>query len=190
MKKYTVLPGQSLFDIAVSEYGNVSGITWLITDNGLNGPTDRIYEGQVLMIRPDTINVRTKAYLADHPVIATIGPEDQPEGIGFWRLDDYIIGGPVDPDPDPDPDPEPEPDPGLAFLTASSETFENGCVFTIVVNKTGVYSVTFTNLTTNTASTYSNYPFEAGQIAAFGYFNAATTYDIQILTIHTQITTA
>lgn len=91
MKKYIVLPGQSLFDIAVSEYGNVSGTAWLVIDNNLNGPTDRIYPGQELLIRPDTINMRARLYLTDHPTIATITHEDQPEGIGFWALEEYVV---------------------------------------------------------------------------------------------------
>ena len=92
MKTYTVLSGQSLFDVAVTAYGNVSGIVWLIADNlTIKGPTDRIYAGQVLSIRQETINNRAKTYLQDFPAIATISAEDMPEGIGFWRLDEYVI---------------------------------------------------------------------------------------------------
>lgn len=93
MKKHIVLVGQSLFDIAVMAYGDVSGVTWLLADNpALKGPTDRLYDGQVLLLRDETINLRARVYLADFAPIATIAPQDVPEGIGFWRLDEYNIG--------------------------------------------------------------------------------------------------
>jgi hypothetical protein len=93
MKKHIVLPGQSLFDIAVMAYGDVSGIAWLLADNpGLKGPTDRLYDGQVILLRDDTLNLRARVYLQDFTPIATISPQEMPEGIGFWRLDEYNIG--------------------------------------------------------------------------------------------------
>lgn len=92
MKKYTVLAGQSLFDVACSQYGNVSGVLWLIADNPeIKGPTDRIYPGDQLLIRSEVINNRTRLYLQGFPTIATISSEDMPEGIGFWRLDEYEV---------------------------------------------------------------------------------------------------
>lgn len=91
MKKHIVLLRQSLFDIAILRYGNVSGVNYLITDNNLVGPTDRLYEGQELLIRDSAINQRSIIYLNDYDPIATISHEDVPEGIGFWRLEEYII---------------------------------------------------------------------------------------------------
>jgi hypothetical protein len=92
MKKHIVLNGQSLFDIAVIAYGDVSGVAWLLADNrALNGPTDRLQIGQVLTIRDDTLNLRARVYLADYAPIATIAAQDVPQGIGFWRLDEYLI---------------------------------------------------------------------------------------------------
>lgn len=91
MKEYIVKPGQSLFDIAVIVYGSVEGLTWLIHDNGLQGPTDRIESGQKLKIRSQASNARARAYLEVYPVIATISEQEKAEGIGFWRVEDYII---------------------------------------------------------------------------------------------------
>jgi hypothetical protein len=92
MKIHTVQSGQSLFDIAVIRYGDVTGITFLLADNKeLKGPTDRIYAGQQLQYRDQAIDLRRKVYLEDYQVIATIKSEDMPEGIGYWRLDEYII---------------------------------------------------------------------------------------------------
>ena len=91
-KTYTVSTGQSLFDVAVTVYGDVSGVAWLLADNKtLNGPTDRISDGQKLVIRAEAINLRARVFLEDYPVIATIGKEDMSEGIGFWRLDEYVV---------------------------------------------------------------------------------------------------
>lgn len=92
-KTYRVSSGQSLFDVAIIAYGDVSGVAWLLADNAeLKGPTDRIYDGQQLVIRADAINLRARVFLEDYSTIATIGPEDMPEGIGFWRLDEYLVG--------------------------------------------------------------------------------------------------
>lgn len=90
---YVVVTGQSLFDVAVIVYGDVSGVAWLLADNaGLNGPTDRIYDGQRLVIRAErAINLRTRVFLADYLPIATIAPKDMPDGIGYWRLDEYVV---------------------------------------------------------------------------------------------------
>ncbi len=88
---YVVSTGQSLFDVAVTVYGDVSGVAWLLADNAiLNGPTDRIYDGQRLVIRQEAINLRARVFLEDYPTIATIGPEDMPDGVGYWRLNEYI----------------------------------------------------------------------------------------------------
>jgi hypothetical protein len=92
MKEHTVQAGQSLFDIAVIRYGDVTGITSLLADNkDLKGPTDRIYPGQRIKYRDQPIDIRRKAYLEDYQVIATIRGEDMPEGVGFFRLDEYTI---------------------------------------------------------------------------------------------------
>lgn len=92
-RNYTVSAGQSLFDVAVTVYGDVSGVAWLLADNKiLNGPTDRIYDGQRLVIRQEAINLRARVFLEDYPTIATIAPEDMPDGIGYWRLDEYVVG--------------------------------------------------------------------------------------------------
>lgn len=91
MKEYIVKPGQSLFDIAVIVYGSIEGLSWLIQDNNLQGPTDRIGSGQRLKVRSQASNARARVYLEVYPVIATITEPDRAEGIGFWRTEDYII---------------------------------------------------------------------------------------------------
>lgn len=91
MKDYIVKPGQSLFDIAVIVYGSVEGLSWLIQDNNLQGPTDRIESGQKLKIRSQASNARARAYLEVYPVIATISEQEKTEGIGYWRVEDYLI---------------------------------------------------------------------------------------------------
>lgn len=91
MKEHTVITGQSLFDVAITVYGDVTGVIWLVRDNGLSGPTDRIYEGQKLLYRAEAINLRQKIYLQDFPVIATITDKEKPEGIGFWQVQEYEV---------------------------------------------------------------------------------------------------
>ncbi len=91
MKEYTVLPGQSLFDIACTIYGGIEGIFWLIDDNRLNGPTDRILPGDKLKYRSAVVSARVRDYLQGYPIIATIVTADQSEGISFWRLEEYQV---------------------------------------------------------------------------------------------------
>lgn len=91
MKEHIVQSGQSLLDVAVIVYGSVAGLAWLIIDNGLNGPVDRIYEGQVLLYRDEAIDQRKKIYLDEYQTIATIKDVDKPEGIGFWQVDEYEV---------------------------------------------------------------------------------------------------
>lgn len=91
MKNYTILAGQSLFDIALMCYGDVIGVVYLIEDNNLSGPTDRLYVGQILRVRSEPIDMRKKLFLEEYDTIATITQDDMPEGIGYWRLDEYVI---------------------------------------------------------------------------------------------------
>lgn len=174
MKKHIVEPGQSLFDVAVIRYGNVSGITWLLEDNKeLKGPTDRIYPGQVLSIRVAVISIRQKVYLEDFPTIATISAQDMPEGIGFWMLEEYTVGGEVI---------------ELGFVDGSLGFEADGEGYTIhfALTVTGAYTAIFTDDNDVFVNEYQ-FNFEADVVTAFGLF-AAGTYNIQIGTISTQIT--
>lgn len=174
MKKHEVQPGQSLFDIAVIRYGNVSGITWLLADNPiLKGPTDRIYPGQMLNIRASAISVRQKVYLEDFPIIATISAADMPEGIGYWRLDEYVITGEI---------------PDLAFVPELMGYEPELGLYRVffAINLEGQFTVNFTNENNELVRTYDYY-FFPNQQTGFGLF-APGKYNIQIATISTQIT--
>ncbi|MFC5408000.1 LysM peptidoglycan-binding domain-containing protein [Larkinella bovis] len=92
MNNYVVKAGQSLLDIAVEVYGDVEGVHWLIEDNPMvYGATDRLRAGQVLVVRPETVNFRYQAYLQEFAPFATITKDDQPEGVGYWWFDEYTI---------------------------------------------------------------------------------------------------
>jgi hypothetical protein len=92
MKEHIVRTGQSLMDVAVICYGDVAGLVFILADNpALKGPTDRIYEGQVIKYRDEAIDPRKKIYLEDYATIATISKTEMPEGVGFWRLDEYQV---------------------------------------------------------------------------------------------------
>jgi hypothetical protein len=134
MKALLVQPGQSLFDIAVICYGDVTGIVHLLDDNKeLKGPTDRIYPGQMLLYREEPIDLRRRVFLEDYQVIATISAEDMPEGIGFWRLDEYVVSkGP------------------LAFTPGGVYSYDNPntpgtFIIGITVNYTGEYRLIYTS---------------------------------------------
>lgn len=92
MIDYTVLPKQSLFDIAVECYGDVQGVVQILQDNPeIVGPTGPLEAGQLIKIREEKINARAANSLKDHAPFQTIGAEDMPKGIGFWKLKDYVI---------------------------------------------------------------------------------------------------
>lgn len=92
MADYKILPKQSLFDIAIEVYGDVQGVVWLIQDNQLLGPTDPLTPGAKLTVRPAAINARAVVYLADFAPFNTITEADVPQGIGFWKTEEYLIG--------------------------------------------------------------------------------------------------
>ena len=92
MDKYEVKIGQSLFDIAIEVYGDASGVVWLCEDNPqLPGPTGPISAGEILAIRAEKINTRVVGYLAVHAPFQTISERELPTGIGFWRVEDYVV---------------------------------------------------------------------------------------------------
>ena len=93
MATYVVSDGQSVADVALELFGDVLGVFTLLDENpGVFGIADRLLTGQQLNYGGTVINRRVKAYLADFAPIATISEEDKPSGIGFWRLDEYIVG--------------------------------------------------------------------------------------------------
>lgn len=92
MNEYIIKPNQSLFDIAIEVYGDVQGVVWLIQDNQhIPGATGPIVPGEKLKLRDTVLNGRVTGYLADFAPFQTIDTVDVPQGIGFWRLEDYMI---------------------------------------------------------------------------------------------------
>lgn len=92
MITYTILPNQSLFDIAVEVYGDVDATFWLLEDNPGLALTDRLIPGQSLAIRDDQMNPRQAAVLTEFTPFQTIDDEDRPVGVGYWRIEEYTIG--------------------------------------------------------------------------------------------------
>lgn len=194
MKTHIVQSGQSLFDVAVICYGDVTGITLLLKDNPfLSGPTDRTYPGMALKYREQPLDIRRKSYLEDYKTIATISSEDMPEGIGYWQLNEYVVKGGVALPVDPIPDPGPAPD-GLAIVENSitylpvPEMSGGGYLILFAVTISGTYLVTITNLQTGLAQSYRRpTQFPANELRGFGIFRPGT-YRIQCGPASSQIT--
>lgn len=91
MRDITVKPNQSLFDIAIQEYGNIEGVFHLVEDNeSLTGITDNVFAGEVLKVRDNAINKRMVEFLRPHE-IATV-KDARGEGIGYMRVGiDFIV---------------------------------------------------------------------------------------------------
>lgn len=143
MKTYSVLNGQSLFDVAVLVYGNVSGVNYLVADNGLNGATDRILEGDTLLVRDDRLDARTQIFLQDYPVVATISNKEMTEGVGYWGVDEYEVAETianylilV---------------PGLSIYELGAFVNETGKFYTFKINKSGVFDVAFIDFASEVA---------------------------------------
>lgn len=80
-----------MMDIALQEYGSVDGVFALVEDNPyLLGPTDTLYEGDVLQIRTDKIHPQRVDYLRPTTIATAKGARG--EGIGYWTIGrDFIV---------------------------------------------------------------------------------------------------
>lgn len=85
MRTIIVKLNQSLFDIALQEYGDVQGVFFLVDDNGLNSIDANVYEGDELQVRDEVIDKETKEYLEDHE-LATVD-NVRGKGIGYMRIE-------------------------------------------------------------------------------------------------------
>lgn len=86
MHNTTVKRDQSLFDIALQEYGHIAGIYMLLEDNpNLIGPTDNIYEGDQLLIRETVINSQMANYLRPYNIATVMNARG--EGVGYWAIE-------------------------------------------------------------------------------------------------------
>lgn len=59
------LPGQTIFDIALEQYGDVAGLRFLLEDNDINGElvvVPQTVTGQTLTIRDTIINKKVTDY--------------------------------------------------------------------------------------------------------------------------------
>jgi hypothetical protein len=104
MSSYIVTRGQTLSDIALEVYGDISGIILMIQDNEIHLGED-LQAGQVLTVRPEAINVDIAAYYAAKGLKANTGEYEAQVinasdwlvsgGVwndgGFWRDDEFWI---------------------------------------------------------------------------------------------------
>jgi len=88
----TIKAGQSLFDMALQIYGDLSGLKELAGDNKLNLTQD-ISAGQILKSRPNLKNRYVVAFFKDRKYKPASGltpaesEELKPEGIGYWAIE-------------------------------------------------------------------------------------------------------
>lgn len=91
MRSIEVKIDQSLADIAIQEYGDVSGLIYLVQDNpNLLGITDNVYPGDILIIRNKAINTQMVTYLRPFEIATVKGSRG--EGINYWAVEvDFIV---------------------------------------------------------------------------------------------------
>ncbi len=87
MSKIIVLPGQSLFDIALQVYGAVDGAKKLADDNGINITSDIVpgtelrFDGNMI-INKNVVNY----YKNDNIIPSSVLIVEIQQGIGFWEI--------------------------------------------------------------------------------------------------------
>ena len=91
MRIIKVRKNQSLFDIAIQEYGNIAGAFFVVEDNNLGGVTDNLQEGKALKIREvQGKDKRIRGFLSAEKITTVKGVEGI--GIGYWEINrDFII---------------------------------------------------------------------------------------------------
>ena len=85
MPKIMVKHGQSLLDIAVKYYGTAEGAFDIVKRNSLNGITDFVYPGEEIEVADNPLNRPMTQFLSPHTP-ATLTPDIQPQGIGYWQI--------------------------------------------------------------------------------------------------------
>ena len=84
MRTINVKHNQNLFDIAIQEYGAVTGVYWLLEDNPfLSGVTDNVYADQELLIRDELKKKITRDYLRSELIATGV----EAVGIGYWLIE-------------------------------------------------------------------------------------------------------
>jgi hypothetical protein len=92
--KVIVQSGQTLFDIALQEYGSIAGVFQLADDNGIDNITDELAVGSVLIVSDEFIVNKNIVdfYKNNRITSATALSNNQLQGIGFWAIGvDFII---------------------------------------------------------------------------------------------------
>ena len=91
MNEVAVKRDQSLFDVALQEYGDIEGVFWLVQDNpALMGITDTLRDEQVLKVRLRTLGLQIQRFLKGQDLATARGALG--EGIGYWAIgQDFIV---------------------------------------------------------------------------------------------------
>lgn len=87
MKVVEIKYGQSLFDIAIQEYGSVEGVFWLVEDNNLSGIVDNVYEGDTLNVRETIINKQVITDLREKTIATLYSDKERAQGLGYMEIE-------------------------------------------------------------------------------------------------------
>ncbi len=90
MRSILIKTNQSLFDIALEQYGDVMGVYWLVEDNNLRSVVDVIEQGKALKIRDEYLNKRLVENIATRGS-STMEATCNTVGIGFEQLGKFKI---------------------------------------------------------------------------------------------------
>jgi len=88
--KVTVLPNQTLMDIAIQYCGALSAWPEIVALNGLTGLTANLSAGQVLVV-PAPHHQRTAQIYSRNGYKPATSPMELLEGIDYWFIYEYIV---------------------------------------------------------------------------------------------------
>ena len=90
-KQVIVKEGQSLFDLALQEYGHWEGVFDLVARNQLSGVVDRLHGGDTLSVSDTPQVLYAQRYLRDY-TLATLTAAEQGSGIEWWAVgNDFVV---------------------------------------------------------------------------------------------------
>ena len=92
MPRIIISRNQSLFDIAIQYYGELSGVFDMVRKNHLLSIQNNIYEKDTLTVADVAVNARIKHFLEPH-LLSTLTDSIRTQGIGWLEIGrNFIVG--------------------------------------------------------------------------------------------------
>ena len=90
MPKITISRNQSLFDIAIQYYGEVSGVFDIVRRNHLLSIQENLYEGDTLLVADAPTHARIQHFLQPY-LLSTLTDSIRTQGIGWFEIEHTFV---------------------------------------------------------------------------------------------------